>query len=345
MNEQNKYAPAYICNKCDILLADGPEYTWCPKCNREVDIVDMSKDIYACPKCEYLINKTLPKKESRKLYCKKCKNIRLRKVPGTGMEVASWKQKKTREYLSDRLTFDFLTYILPSGSVLLISFIFVIFVDKFSISAIQKSMLSFALIFFFVPLILIMLFGSGVAVIEIFSTLGFVIILFLKKRKKLVINHGLEHATINVLLDHNLPVFGGQSDSDGFRINTPINEINVGMAFIEAARRISGGEKALTVSPRCGTTVGIIGLIYIASIITSLWLWQTKFLTLAEAYGVLILLLFIFYFFKYPLSITMQKVGTVSPMFTKAAIKEIKQVDTKGHERIETYYVSTDIKL
>ncbi|MBM3252871.1 MAG: hypothetical protein FJZ16_01290 [Candidatus Omnitrophica bacterium] len=344
MNKQNKYVPVYICNKCDILLADGPEYTWCPKCKGKVDIMDMSKDIYACPKCEYLINKILPKKEARKLYCKKCKNIKLRKVPGTGMEVASWKQKKTREYLSDRLTFDFLTFILPSGSILLISFIFVIFVDN-SISVILKFMFSFALIFFFVPLILIMLSGFVVTAIEIFSTLDFVIMLFLKKRKKLIINHGIEHATINVLLDHNLPVFGGQSDSDGFRINTPINAINVGMAFIEAVRRISGGEKALTVSPRCGTTVGIIGLIYIASIITSLWLWQSKFLTLTEAYGILILLFFIFYFLKYPLSITMQRVVTVSSIFTKASIKEIKQVDTERDELVKTYYVSTDINL
>jgi Zn finger protein HypA/HybF involved in hydrogenase expression len=46
--------PTYVCNRCDILLMDGVRYTWCPKCGGEVATVDPTKEIYVCPKCEYM---------------------------------------------------------------------------------------------------------------------------------------------------------------------------------------------------------------------------------------------------------------------------------------------------
>ena len=71
-------------------------------------------------------------------------------------------------------------------------------------------------------------------------------------------NHGLEHATINILSE-NHKNFSAQGNSTprGFHLNIygNITEENVIAAVDEAHRRLNNGEKRLALHPNCGTVL------------------------------------------------------------------------------------------
>ena len=75
-------------------------------------------------------------------------------------------------------------------------------------------------------------------------------------------NHGLEHATIN-LLSKKLPAvsFYGRSDAKGFWINGNVSTDLLLETVQEALKRLKGGEKGLAVHENCGTNVVTAGVI------------------------------------------------------------------------------------
>ena len=74
-------------------------------------------------------------------------------------------------------------------------------------------------------------------------------------------NHGLEHATVAVLLER----FGltrslaGRSNSRGFNIFGQVTKEEVESAVDEGLRRMRHGEASLAVSPFCGTNIAVTG--------------------------------------------------------------------------------------
>ena len=75
-------------------------------------------------------------------------------------------------------------------------------------------------------------------------------------------NHGLEHATLN-LLSAELPrqAFSGHSDSRGFWIVGNIGTEQLLATVNRALERMRAGEKGLAVHPYCGTNFVTTGLI------------------------------------------------------------------------------------
>lgn len=75
-------------------------------------------------------------------------------------------------------------------------------------------------------------------------------------------NHGLEHATINVLIQRD-PYLSlvGRSDWKGFSIYGEIETEEVDSAVREAFDRLNAGESELAVHPRCGTTLATTGVL------------------------------------------------------------------------------------
>jgi len=75
-------------------------------------------------------------------------------------------------------------------------------------------------------------------------------------------NHGLEHATLN-LLSHRFPgrPMAGHSDLNGFRIvgDVPLEEMQ--SIVHEAWLRLSNGEHQLAVHPSCGTNYVVGGIL------------------------------------------------------------------------------------
>ncbi len=73
-------------------------------------------------------------------------------------------------------------------------------------------------------------------------------------------NHGLEHATLNVLAEKNRHVrLIGRSSPAGFHVYGNISTEALTEAATEALRRLQAGEVDLAVHPNCGTNFVIAG--------------------------------------------------------------------------------------
>jgi hypothetical protein len=75
-------------------------------------------------------------------------------------------------------------------------------------------------------------------------------------------NHGLEHATINVLIQRN-PYLSlvGRSDWKGYVIIGEVETEEVDSAAREALVRLQAGESELAIHPRCGTMLATTGVL------------------------------------------------------------------------------------
>jgi len=74
-------------------------------------------------------------------------------------------------------------------------------------------------------------------------------------------HHGLEHATIHVLIRRN-PYLSlvGRSDWGGYSIYGPVETQEVEAAAHEALARLQAGEQELAIHPRCGTVLATTGI-------------------------------------------------------------------------------------
>jgi hypothetical protein len=75
-------------------------------------------------------------------------------------------------------------------------------------------------------------------------------------------NHGLEHATIHVLVQHQpFQSLVGRSDWGGFSIYGQVETQDLEAAAREALARMQAGESQLAVHPRCGTLLATTGML------------------------------------------------------------------------------------
>ena len=71
-------------------------------------------------------------------------------------------------------------------------------------------------------------------------------------------NHGLEHATVAVLLARYGPQrLAGRASFDGFYLLAEADEATVQSCAEEALQRMRDGEHSLAVSPLCGTNIAV----------------------------------------------------------------------------------------
>ncbi len=75
-------------------------------------------------------------------------------------------------------------------------------------------------------------------------------------------NHGLEHATVALMLAHQGPMrIVGRSDHDGFYIYAKMDTERLRHYAEEALVRLQRGEEHLAVSPMCGTNIVVAGVL------------------------------------------------------------------------------------
>lgn len=75
-------------------------------------------------------------------------------------------------------------------------------------------------------------------------------------------NHGLEHATINLLSkSHPDRGFAGHSDFNGFWITGDIETGELTETIQEALKRMNAGQHTLAIHPNCGTNAATTGVI------------------------------------------------------------------------------------
>lgn len=83
-------------------------------------------------------------------------------------------------------------------------------------------------------------------------------------------NHGLEHATVAVMIARHGPrMLAGRASSDGFYILGGVDEAELRSCAAEALTRMQHGEPELAVSPLCGTNIVVTGLITAAAAIAA----------------------------------------------------------------------------
>lgn len=97
-------------------------------------------------------------------------------------------------------------------------------------------------------------------------------------------NHGLEHATVTILLARRGPTrLAGRATTDGFYIIGEVDEALLDQSAHDALARMKRGEAALAVSPLCGTNIAVTGALTAALVMFSLS--RTADRPLRERYG------------------------------------------------------------
>jgi hypothetical protein len=84
-------------------------------------------------------------------------------------------------------------------------------------------------------------------------------------------NHGLEHATVAVLLARRGPVrLAGRAAVDGFFIVGDVDDALLDECARQALARMQRGEETLAVSPMCGTNIAVTGALTAALVMATL---------------------------------------------------------------------------
>ena len=84
-------------------------------------------------------------------------------------------------------------------------------------------------------------------------------------------NHGLEHATVSVLLARHGPQrLAGRAAADGFYIIGRVDDVTLRSCAEEALARMQRGEASLAVSPLCGTNIAVTGAVTAAATMATL---------------------------------------------------------------------------
>lgn len=333
------YAPTLICNKCDVVYADGVKYEWCPKCNGSVDPFDPTKEIYVCPKCEFMINKNLPREDAHRAKCKSCENVRMKKISPAGVHYKDQSFSKEGVLSLHRAAENLIFYIFPAVTILAALFMGMGFWDGYRHGEGWNNPGIGVLLVMGLPLIAYAILFLYVAGTEIIASSGFFTLFATAKARLIRINHGLEHATFNVLQENDLPMFSGHADEKGFELVGPVSAENVGFAFIEAVRRIKKGEHDLVTTVHCGTRVGIFGLLFLSVPLLLFILMLKNIITPAQMMGFAVLAFFFGFIAKKRLSLLAQKYVTTSTTFDEASIIEIKKIRPGAH------YIETSVKV
>lgn len=75
-------------------------------------------------------------------------------------------------------------------------------------------------------------------------------------------NHGLEHATVTLMLARQGPMrVVGRSDHGGFYIYANLDSERLRAYADEALARLQRGEEHLAISPMCGTNIAVAGVL------------------------------------------------------------------------------------
>src|SRR5574341_899273 len=84
-------------------------------------------------------------------------------------------------------------------------------------------------------------------------------------------NHGIEHATVHVLVQRHPNIqLVGRADTKGFNIYGDVPTGALASAAAEALRRLKSGEGELAVHPRCGTNLVVAGLLTAVAAVSAL---------------------------------------------------------------------------
>lgn len=143
-------------------------------------------------------------------------------------------------------------------------------------------------------------------------------------------NHGLEHATLNLLSRKQPGVFAGHSDHHGFWIIGNVSTDLLLETAREALERMKSGEKSLAIHQNCGTNFVTTGLV--AGSMT--WLFTlgraNSFKKRMNRWSTLVMVSTIASVLAYPLGFKVQERVSVSGEPGNLVIKQIVRYERSG---------------
>jgi hypothetical protein len=146
-------------------------------------------------------------------------------------------------------------------------------------------------------------------------------------------NHGLEHATITVMLNRRGPMrVIGRAVPDGFYVYANVETDKLREYSAEALDRLQAGEAHLAVTPLCGTNLVVAGLLagvgsYLAATSGRRGLERLATTTLAALAGVVA---------AQPLGRLAQKYGTTSPDVGGIRIVDVRRMGSGNVHKVVT---------
>jgi hypothetical protein len=168
------------------------------------------------------------------------------------------------------------------------------------------------------------------------------------------IAHGLEHATIAVLLEQGVPVIHGFTHKrDRFVVALSADQACASAAVAEAAasaiRRIHEGEHALAYQPGCGTSDAVtavsLWVVYVASVVFTFVLGGSAPIFVAVS----IIVFRIWLACETALGLLAQRLYTVSTAFTSASVFdvcEVSKIRSFARPQNETWFeVVVDVRI
>jgi hypothetical protein len=150
-------------------------------------------------------------------------------------------------------------------------------------------------------------------------------------------NHGLEHATITVMLNRQGPMrVIGRAVPNGFYVYANVETEKLREYSKEALDRLQGGEAHLAVTPLCGTNLVVAGLLagvgsYLAATSGRRGLDRLATTTLAAMAGVVA---------AQPLGRLAQKYATTSPEVADMRIVDVRRVGGRNVHKVLTASVA-----
>ena len=219
----------FACTTCRIVLHDGVEYTWCPRCSGEVDWVDGRCHVWICEPCGVLVDGPA---ESRP--CSTC-YAELALLSGPVVYDVPASQPRSVGSLARA----------SLAAVLVVQSVFALF-DPLG--------------FPYLAPLLVMLQLLAVLAIGVLC-LGSRELRELATDRTTRIIHGLEHATATVLEERGIRVPSARTHHGMFMLDIPHDgrtweqlEPTVRTATEDAISRIRFGERALAYNVHCGTS-------------------------------------------------------------------------------------------
>lgn len=222
----------FACRVCRIVLHDGVDYTWCPRCNGEVDWIDGRYRVLTCTRCDLLVNKRLVEHDA----CPNCTEplTSISGPLGTDQPTAPSPQPLWA-----------MTRWIGLALIVLQAILALFDPDAFPYLG---PLLVFAQLGAFLVVAWLLVGSSELRAISTYHATRVI--------------HGIEHATMNVLEERKVAVRSGLTSHGMFAIELPHDgtsyehlEITVRDAATDAISRIRFGEHTLAYDRRCGTSL------------------------------------------------------------------------------------------
>ncbi len=298
----------FACRDCRIMLHDGVDYTWCPRCGNEVDWVDGRYRVLTCAPCDLLVNKRIVEHE----LCPNCT------APLTSISGPLRADEQPKAQARPLLV---MTRRIGIALILIQTVLALLDPEAFP---------------YLGPLLVFAQLAGFLVISAMVASSGEIRALATYRATRVI--HGLEHATWKVLEERGIPVGSGQTSHGMFALEFRNDgtlyetfETTVRDAATDAISRIRFGEHRLAYDRRCGTSylvgLSLLALAIVGVGIAALILGAPSGLTFAYS----VIAAFTAHLIARPVGLAAQRWLTVSTNFSSAVVTHVeKRVSSDG---------------